>query len=270
MTRRTDAGVSLLNVLVVVAAGAGLVQVMLTGQDRAIGRLAGANDAAQASALAEGGVASLATALRRDLLEAPDSDHAGEAWAEAAQEIITLDFGSFAVDVEDLRGRFDLNALGPGKLGELRVFGALLAQLDLPEVLAAQIAEIVANDGPLSAPGDLLRYGLSNADLARLADHVVTLGTRHPMNLNAVGEPLLAALLSNTAAARSLIARRTAKGFLDRSDLAALGLVQPPFSGFTSDAFMVRAMAEVGEARTILTRRILRDPEAGTIRIIAE
>ncbi|MEM9551738.1 MAG: type II secretion system protein GspK [Pseudomonadota bacterium] len=259
---------SLLNVLVVVAASAGLVQVMLTGQERALDRLSDTQDLVQARSLAEAGVTSVAVALRRDLVEAPESDHAGETWMQAAQDPIQFDFGTFAVTAEDLRGRLDLNALGPARLAELRVFASLLAQLDLPETLAAEIARAIAADGPIAALRDLERTGLSQEDLARLAPHVTALPTRYPVNLNAATEPLLAALFSNPAAARSLIARRKARGMLDRSDLAAFGLALPPLAGFTSDAFAVTASAAVGDSHSTLVRHILRDVETGEIVIL--
>ena len=94
---------------------------MLTGQDRTLDRLATARDAAQARALADGGITSVAVALRRDSVMAPQSDHLSEPWALAAQETVTLEFGEFATRIDDLRGRFDLNALGPAKLAEARV-----------------------------------------------------------------------------------------------------------------------------------------------------
>ena len=269
MIRASERGVSLLNVLVVLAAGAGLVQAMLAGQERAVDRLAGAQDAAQVRALAEGGVTSMAVALRRDLSDAPEQDHLGEPWAQAAQEAITLEFGTYEIAAEDLRAKFDLNSLGPAKLAELRVFGALLTQLELPQSLALEIARVVAGQEPLSTPRDLERRGIAPADLARLAPFATALPTRHGINLNTADEPVLAALFANPAAARSLVARRRGRGALDRSDLAALGLVLPPLAGFTTDAVHVTATAEVGAARVQLTRIVLRDAETGEVRVIA-
>ncbi|MGV6848186.1 MAG: general secretion pathway protein GspK [Marinibacterium sp.] len=268
MRRDRDRGISLLNVLVVVAASAGLVQAMLTGQEGAVNRLGTTRDAAQARALARGGVMSVAVALRRDLKEAPETDHLAEPWAQAAQDAIAFDAGTYAVVIGDLRARFDLNALGPANLTELRVFGALLEQLDLPATLAPFIAAIIAEAGPLARPDDLIRHGVSRGDLARLTPHVTALGTRHPLNLNTADDVILTALFGNAVAAQNVLARRAAKGFVDRSDLAAFGLVAPPFGGFTSDAFEVAVTAQTGTARTRLTRHILRDAETGEMTIL--
>lgn len=265
MKRGKESGISLLNVLVVVAAGAGLVQIMLSGQETALERLAETNDLAQARSLAQSGVTSVAVALRRDLIESPDTDHFREPWALSRQEAIALEAGRFEISLEDARGRFDLNALSAGSLVETRVFSALLAVLDMPQSLAPQIARIIANEGPLASPTDLISRGLSEADVKKLAPHVTALEQRHPINLNTASEPVLAALFGNPAAARGLMGRRVAKGYLDRSDLAALGLLTPPLAGFTSDAFEVTVTAESGRARSVLKRRLLRDRDTGQV-----
>lgn len=266
MTRDGQAGVSLLNVLAVLAVGTGLVQVMLRDQDVALQRLDRASSAAQAVALARSGATSVAVALRRDFSDAPQSDHPGEAWAKAAQAQIALDFGEFAVSVEDARGKFDLNALHPTALAEQRVFATLLTALDLPEVLANQITRIVTQHGPLRGPEALLRFGIAESDARRLAPHVTATPVRGPLNLNAVTEPLMSALVRNPSAARGLVARRSAKGFLEPGDLVALGVAQPTLAGFTSDVFDVTTVATVGKARAVLVRRLFRDSDTGTVR----
>ena len=91
---------------------------------------------------------------------------------------------------------------------------------------------------------------------------------QHAINLNTASELLIAALFANPAAARSLVGRRAGKGYLERSDLAALGLVLPPMAGFTSDAFRVSAEATVGDARRTSTRDVLRRPEGPGISIL--
>lgn len=269
MTRDGQGGVSLLNVLAVLAVGTTLVQIMLRDQDVALQRLDDASSVAQARSLARGGVTSVAVALRRDFAEAPDSDHLGEAWAQAAQNKIALDFGQFEVSIRDARGKFDLNALQPAALAEQRVFANLLRGLDLPEVLGRQITQIVTQNGSLDSADTLAQFGIARSDVVRLAPHVTALTVRGTLNLNTVSEPLMAALLGNPPAARGLVARRAAKGSLDRSDLVALGLAQPPLSGFTCDVFDVRAIAKVGEARAVLVRRLIRDLDTGDIQTIA-
>ncbi|MEM8654283.1 MAG: hypothetical protein AAGF36_06020 [Pseudomonadota bacterium] len=265
MKRDRRSGVSLLNVLAVVAVGASLVQVMLRDQDASILHLEDTNDAAQAHALAKGGITSVAVALRHDTKESPDVDHLNEPWTRAAQDRIALDFGAFEVSIEDARGKFDLNALQPAALAESRVFSALLVTLDLPAVLTSQITQIVSQHGPLTDPEILLAHGFAPSDVDRLLPHVTATLTPGPLNLNSVSEPLMVALTSNPTAARVLIARRTAQGELKANDFAALGLPQPQLAGYTSETFDVRVLASVGDASAMLARRLVRDPDTGAI-----
>lgn len=266
MTRTQEAGVSLLNVLVILAVGTGLVQVMLSDQSTALDRLETAQDTAQAHVLADGGITSVAVALRRDFETAPDADHLQEPWARAVQDTISLDFGAFAVAVEDARGKFDLNALGPAALAEQRVFSALLGVLDLPDVLAARIVQGIAQNGPLNSPDELIELGVAVQDVDRLRPHVTALTQRGSLNINAISAELMIAVLANETAARGLVARRAAKGFLDAGDLAALGVAMPQLTGFTSDVFDVRVVADVGQGRATRARRMMRDVQTGRIR----
>ncbi len=266
MTRVSDSGVSLLNVLVVVSIGAGLVQIMLSDQEHAIDHLAADRDVAQAQNPALSGVTSARVALRRDLIDAPHQDHAGEVWATAMQDVIALDEGSFEVLITDARGRFDLNALGATSLIEQRVFANLLSVLDLPQVLGPAIAQIVGRNGPLSAPVDLIKFGIAPEDVARLQPHVAAFASQGTVNLNSATEPVLSALLSNPNAARSLVARRSVKGYLDQSDLAALGVILPPLGGFTSDTFDVTSEARINTARRVIHRRLVRDSDTKSVR----
>ncbi|MEM8539184.1 MAG: general secretion pathway protein GspK [Pseudomonadota bacterium] len=263
--RRGERGLSLLNVLIVVAAGDGLVQVMLATEEGAIDQLANAQAGVQARALADAGVTSVAVALRRDAQDAPDADHLQETWAQSQQDEISVGGGTFAVAVSDLRGRFDLNSLGSASFVETRVFNALLAQLDLPESVGVELARLVTNDSPLQSISELQKLGFSDKDIRRLSPHVTVLPTRHRLNINTATERVLVALFSNPAAARSLVARRDARGFLDASDLSALGLAMPPLAGFTSDAFEIRTTAEYQGVRRTVARIVLRDLETGSV-----
>lgn len=268
MKRRKDRGISLLNVLVVVAAGAGLVHAMLDEQGAAFTRLGQAQDAVQATALADSGVTSVIVALRRDFWESPQADHLAEPWAEAAQEAISLDFGSLEVTVTDARGRLNVNELTAANLSAQRALSVLLAALDLPEALSAHIMGIVARHGPFLTWKELEARGLSPSDAKRLEPHLVALPDPGGVNLNAATEPVLTAIFANAAVARGLVARRAVRGYLDQSDLSALGVTLPPLGVFTSNAFEVEVNAQVGAARVVRRKRLLRDGKTGRIRTI--
>ena len=266
MKRNRHAGVSLLNALAVIAVGASLVQVMLRDQELAVQALEDTNNAAQAHALTRGAVTSVAVALRRDAQENPDADNLKEPWAAAAQDWIALDFGQFEVSITDARGKFDLNALQPTALAESRLFTSLLGALELPSVLTQRITQIVSQHGPLVDPTALVDHGIAMPDVERLLPHVTATQTPGQLNLNSVSAPLMMALTRNPSAARVLISRRAAQGFLTPADFSALGLLQPQLSGYTSDVFDVRALASVGDARAVLAQRLVRDADTGVIR----
>ena len=82
MTRRkSDEGVVLINVLVVLAIAGGLMMLLITSQEAALDRVSRASDAATAEQIAMGAEASVVDALRRDLDTGPDTDHFSEPWA---------------------------------------------------------------------------------------------------------------------------------------------------------------------------------------------
>lgn len=266
MTRRpSDSGVALVNVLLVMAIAATLVQAMLSAEESAISAAQDASDRRQAFALAKGGVASLRSALRRDLTTGPDSDHLQEAWAQIAQQEVDFDFGSYAVTLQDAQGRFDLNSLSGTAIAQQRVFTGLLSALKLPEEIGARIRDIVSNEGPLTSLYDLRNFGIDDLLLEKLAPYLTTLPTPASINLNTAPEPVLQAVFGNAIVARSLVRRRAAKGFLTSSDLADLGVLQPVLTGWRSDVYDVAVTAKVGDMTVQYARRLLRDPETGTL-----
>lgn len=268
-TRKRNSGVALLNVLVVLAIGAGLVQGMLQAQATAISRTSKAADWSQARALALGGIASVRTGLRRDMVQSPEADHLGEPWAQAAQVPVNLEFGSYGTTITDAQGRFNLNALRPEALAARRAFAALLAALDLPQELGPRIAMIVARRETLASLETLGLDGIDQRTIATLAPYVAALPEGAHINLNAAPEPVLAAVFANAAAARSLVARRAEHGYLTRSDLAALGLVQPLLTGWRSDVYDVSVTATVGPVTQHIRRRIIRHPKSGLVTDVA-
>ena len=265
MNRSRESGVSLLNVLVVLAVGTGLVAALLNHEESALLQLENAWERTQARALAAGGVASVETALERDFETQPQADHMSEPWAIALQEPIRFEFGGYAVSVEDARGRFDINSLQDGLINEAALLESLLAALDLPKALGRYMQGILRQHGPLDHIDRLLDYGVKAADLDRLRPHITALPVRGPININAATPELLIALFGKGPRPRVLVARRAAKGYLEPEDLKALGLVLPLLADFRSDTFDVRVLAEVGNARSQLAQRLLRNPESGDV-----
>jgi len=231
---------------------------MLTSQDRLIarGRLAG--NAAQAEALAKAGELSVLIALRRDMKTAPAEDHFAENWASALQQAVELETGRYAVAVTDANSRFDVNRLAIGGLGDIQTLGRLMAALDLPADYATRIAAGIARGGALGSIDQLADLGLPPDAIAALRPHLETLPVAGNVNLNTVGQVFLGVLLNNPAAANRLIRLRDTNGRLTAADLAQMGVLAPPGSGYTSDVWDVVVSAETDGTQVRLTSRLVR------------
>lgn len=246
-TRAPERGVILINVLVVLALGATAVAVMLSLGDISIARSQRFGEAGQALALVQAGERSAITALRRDMLEAPDIDHAGEPWGTVAQTAIALEGGALEIGIIDAQDRYNINGLAAGGLGARETAREIVVALELPPETVARIAASLAIDGPLRRLEDLgPRAGVAPEELARLATLVVALPGRAPINLNAASPALVAILLQNSNAARILLARRDRQGFLGPQDVEASRLILPPAVGLRSDLFELRVTARIG------------------------
>ncbi|MEO0911777.1 MAG: general secretion pathway protein GspK [Pseudomonadota bacterium] len=261
--RAREDGTVLVNVLVTLALAATLLHVMITGQERAIDRAVAMSARAQARVLAEGGVASVITALRRDMVEGPDADHFSEPWAQVVQAEIMLPEGRYSVSVEDAQARFNINLLVEPTVQSMQLFSRLLAALDIPEGTGAATVRALAN-GPVLSLEDLARRGVGEDVLEQLTPHIVALPEPTAINLNTAERVVLQALLGNERAARGLLARRSAKGALTTQDLRALGLVQPIGSGWTSGFFDVSVVAEVDGVRQHVRSRVQRVADGET------
>lgn len=258
MTRGTDAGIVLVNVLVILAIAAGLVLLMLNAQERAVGRARLSSNVAQAEALALGAEASVLVALRRDMVEAPETDHLDEPWARSLQEQVRLETGTFSVTVADVNALFDVNRLSERRLSDIRILIGIVTALDLPEATATRIAAGLARDGKVGRLSDLARYGVSMDEIAILRPYLVALPEDGLVNLNTSGAVVLAALLGNPGAAGRLLRLREKTGYLTDADLAQSGVIRPPATAFTSNLWDVSVLAEVDGATARLTSRLLR------------
>jgi general secretion pathway protein K len=247
MTRERDGGVVLINVLVLLGLAASVVYVMLNLADLSIARSQRFSEAAQALALIRAGEQSAIVALRRDMDEAPAIDHAAEPWAAVAQQRITIEGGTFEMEIADAQGLLNLNALAGGGLQAQQTLRAIVAALELDPGVATRIAASIAREGPLDQLSDLgTRAGIAPADLARLGGLVTALPGTADVNVNAAPAPLLAVLLQNPVQARVLAAMRERVGFLTPDDVAAAGVILPPGVGFASDLYRTRVAVRIG------------------------
>lgn len=261
MTR--DRGVLLVNVLVALALGATIVVLMFTSQETLLDRTRRAANAAQAEALALGAETSVVTALRRDAIEEPETDHYAEAWALAAQEEIELSSGRFSVRVEDAQSRFNVNLLAATGVAPQLVLRRLMAVLDLPDQTADTIITYLDRNGPQTGLEQIV--DLPDESRRALAPHVTFLPTGGTVNINTAGLPVMAAVTGSPTTAQLLLKKRERVGFLTKEDLLDAGIIALTGAGFTSDVFDATVLAEVDGTEVMLRSRILRAERAGTM-----
>ena len=258
--RTTDQGVVLINVLVILALTASVVYAMVSLSELSITRSQRFSSAGQALALIAAGEASAIVALRRDMVEAPTTDHNGEGWALVGQNEVEIAAGRFALKIDDAQARFNLNSLpGSGALGA-QILQRIVVALELPLDVGPRIAARLAQKDPLVRMADLVaEAGISPDDVARLAELVTVLPGRTGINVNTAPEALLGAIADNPVQARRLTGIRARNGFLTPADINQVQMILPPGVGFVSRFFWVTTNVTVdGTAQkmeTLLQRR---------------
>lgn len=263
MTRDPERGVILINVLILLALSTTIVYMMLSLGELSVARSQRFSEASQALVLIRGGEQSAITALRRDMLEAPDIDHPGEPWSQAIETGIEIKGGTFALEIIDARGLWNVNALADPATGlqGVQTLQAIVAALELPPQTASHIASSLAFEGPLRQLRDLTsRAGVDPGDVAVLSQLVAARpGRGGEVNINAAPVELLSILLQNPVEARFLVATRERKGFLTSEDITAARLILPPGLGYRSDLFAVRITVQIGDTvqsmQSLLERR---------------
>ena len=247
MTRDHESGVILINVLVILSLAATVVYVMLTLADLAIARSQAFGAAGEGLALIQGGEQFAIAALRRDMIEAPDSDNPAEPWKRVEQETIDIPGGTIELRIEDAQGLFNLNTLAgatPRGEGILRLIGEAI---DLPPQIVARIVTSLQFDGPLPRIEDLRdRAGLSPEELADLSKFATALPGKGEVNVNAAPVELLELLIDSPAHARMLLARRARAGLLTPADFETAQVEPPPGVGYRSDLYRLRTTVRLG------------------------
>ena len=268
MQRRPDReGMILLNVLLVVAMASVTVLIMVAGQDIELQRSARLRDVAQASAYARAGELSAVTSLRRDATLAAGTDNLTEPWAALSQTSIAIPRGRFALTIEDEQARFNLNAIAGGRSEPIALFQRIGASVGVAPDILVRISTVVRIAGPLTDDRLLIASGVSSSDLLRLQPLVTILPPEADINLNTVGEPLLALMLNDPERARELIVQRERVGYLVPADLAAIGS-SPSGTGFTSNHFRTVTAVSVGDVEQVVTSRLRRTASVSGVDVV--
>jgi general secretion pathway protein K len=239
LRRDSEAGVVLINVLVILALAASVVFAMVSLSDLAIQRSQRYSSAGQALALIAAGEASAIVALRRDMAEGLQTDNVTEAWAQTGQQTVEIEGGSFALQIEDAQSRFNLNSLPQsGALG-LQILQRIVKSLDLQDLI--------------------VEAGLTASEVTQLAELATVLPGRTDINLNTAPVALLGVLADNPVQANRLEGLRKRKSFLTSDDLATANVILPLGAGFVSRYFLVSVDVTLGDSaqhmQTLLQRR---------------
>jgi len=266
-TRQTEAGIILVNVLLVIALASSILFVMIRTMEQDLSKVQLMSFAAQARALALAGEASARVVLRRDKKEAPQSDHFKEPWAQIQQQEIKLPQGRFSLVVEDVQGRFNINNLASGQLQYFQAFKRLLEHLELQSSIAKLITVDLVRNGPLSNLSQLKRMGLDRVTLEKLTPFIAVLPTLTKININTAPAKLLGAMINNTTTAQLLVNLRDRQGFLDRKDLQRSGVILPVTAGFVSDHFEVTTKVKVGDFNYSLISLLQRKSRFGAVSV---
>ncbi|EEB86017.1 general secretion pathway protein GspK [Roseobacter sp. GAI101] len=256
MKRDRDAGIVLINVLVILSIASIVVFLMLTSQEVSLRRAQSMAAATAADALARGAEASAVTALRRDMVTAADTDNYTEAWAQVAQQEAGLSTGRFSVTIRDAQAKLNLTRLAGGAQVEVEALLRVLAELEISRADGARIAAEIASRPGLKNLSDL--RGISPETITALSPYVDFLPATATLNLNTAAPLLLRAVLNNRSAALRLESRRTGAGVLTPQDLDRVGAVRPALAGFTSQNFDIDILAEVDDITVNLRSRIVR------------
>lgn len=251
--RNPQSGVVLINVLVILALTSAVLLVMIRASDVSIARVQVYSEAAEGLALIAGGEASAIAALRRDMIEAPETDYPGEAWATIAQAETAITSGTFALQITDAQAQFNLDSVaGSGVLGA-QILGRIARRLRLPEDTAPRILARLAQTPALRDLDQLVtEAGLSRETLGSLRALITLLPDRSDINLNTAPSELIFALTDNPVQARVLIGIRDRQGYLTPGDIAAAKVILPLGIGFTSRYFHITTTVRVGTTRQSL------------------
>jgi general secretion pathway protein K len=298
--RQNQQGVALITALLVLALAGMLAYAMIEDSARMIARLGASEQAAQASALADGLYDYALIALQKEQQEGGGSDTLDDPWA-AALPIFPIPGGTLGGKLEDLNGRINLNALartGAGKASTQLRLERLLSALKLDPGLAQRISDAIDPDNdsqgaggedaglmaqtpPLRAPNRKLAHVAEIAPIigdeayARLAPYVCAISKNAPLNVNTASAQVLQSL--SPAMTPELAKRMYADGHAHYSDISSfvtalaqasvvLDDAQQRDLGVSSTHFLARATVNLQNEAYPFTALLERSPTILAVR----
>ena len=313
--RGNQRGVALVSVLLVVSVATALAYEMMTRHALDVARSRLLFDASQARLYALGGEEYARQLLYQDWEEEATrtKDTLLEAWtlcdtpaeagfdtpSDGAAGAFEIENGTLTVCVEDLRGRFNLNALAGAEAADhIARFKRLLQLLQLdPAVADAWVDWIDADQNPTGMGVEdadylvrqpahraanqpafhfsefLVAVPLSAEESARLRPHVATLPRPDlVVNVNTATDAVLASLGTKLGIQDAQLFAQAPRDY----DKVQTVLEEHAKFGESaavlavgSDFFLVRAAAEVGDTRATLTSVVHRAAGSGRLRVVS-
>lgn len=264
-----ERGMILVNVLMFVAIASGLVLLMINREELALDQGLRTREAARALAIARGGELSALVALRRDAEIAPETDHAGEAWATLSEKAAPIEGGTFDLAISDAEGRFNVNALRAGDAQSIILFQTIAEAVALPPEQAMAAVEYIRKEGPLADLRPLRLAGIAPEVAERLERLVTALPGKTSLNLNSADPELLGIVFRDPLVAARLAEVRARQGYLTLKDLSDQRASMPWGASFQSSTFWVRARGTIGgtsqQVTTLIQRRRAAD---GTLEVV--
>ena len=254
-----EAGMILVNVLMMVAIAAGLVLLMINREGLALDRGLRTREASRALATIRGGELSAVVALRRDGDVSPGQDYPGEPWGALSESGAPIENGTFDLAISDAEGRFNVNNVRSGEAASLIMFQTIARTVGLSDQDMDISIQMIRLAGPVTDLRPLASLGLDPEVLARLERLVTALPGTTTINLNTADEEMLLLLFRDEFAVHRLIEQRKRRGYLTPADLIAEKLTIPWGTSFRSTTFWVRTRATIGgtsqQGATLLKRR---------------
>lgn len=144
---KRDRGIALLNALVLVAAISAIATGLMLRAETSRTRISYMQGAAQAMLYLDAAELLVEPILRDDWKRDQNVDHLSEGWA-LRQINADVDRGTLSGEMRDLQGLFNVNSLSnPGDGSAEQAFDHLFKSLDLPLVLAREIARFTQPEG---------------------------------------------------------------------------------------------------------------------------
>nr|WP_243843402.1 type II secretion system protein GspK [Sphingomonas vulcanisoli] len=253
-----------------VALASGLIAAILIAENAGIARSTRLHEAASADAVLQGAELSAIAALRRDMVQHPDSDDQTEAWARISDTDRKIAGGRFTLLVADAQAKLNLNALAKNDGPSLILLPAIVQALKLPPDTTIKMLALFKAVGPISSIAQLGLAGIDPATIAKLAALCTVLPPdMNRINVNDADEAMLSVLLGDPILGRLLANRRARLGLLTEGDFIAARSRVPAAAGFKSDFYWARGRVTIGGTTREQISLLRRDMADNQPRVVA-